>query len=1009
MIPHGPKAHTRHDLGAEPPGRHGRTIRSLTASLVFLLSVALASPAVAQQDVVSGRVLSADSRRPLAEAQIQLVGTGRGTLSQSNGRFLLLNVPGEQATLRVTLLGYRTLEQTVRVGDADVVLLMEPTALELDRIVVTGTPGAQRIRALGNAVGTIDVTELREIAAPTDIRQLIGARVPGVNINNGMGGVGAGGSTAIRGVGSLSLSHEPLVYVDGVRVDNDPDEGGAGASYGAGAARINDFNPEDIESVEIIKGPAATTLYGTEAANGVIQIITKRGRTQEAQWSARMEQGVTYMPDPAEMYPEVWARQDGEPVSLNIVQNEIDNGPGSPFRTGHNQGYGLSVTGGTEGVHYYLSGDWNHLEGVVDYNWQNKLNLRSNLSFLLGDQLDLKFNLGTVRMETETSGFQPITTMILWGTPLLKDTRTRGHILVAPEDYEDIENIENQDRTTVSVQLNHHPLEWLEQRLTVGGDYGFRRGFQLVHRSPVQPGPWGGASLGEKDLSETRNTLETVDYQASASFDLTPDIHSETAVGGQFNRRLAEISVADGAIFPVPGLESLSATSQRSAGETVVEERSVGAFVQQQLGFRDRFFLTAGLRGDDHSAFGKNFDFVTYPKVMGSWVASEEAFLRDVGFLNMLKLRAAWGQAGQQPSTFAAVRLYSPSTGAGATPTVTPSNIGNPDLEPEKGNELELGFDASFLDDRLGVQFTYYDQTTEQALIEVPVRGSTGFPGSQSLNIGEITNSGIELGINATPVLGNDVSWNINVSLATNENEIVDLGGVDFPPDVFSDQVEGFPINGIFMPKVVSAEYDADGNVVNVMCDGGAGPSGRDSGGGAVPCAEAPSVFWGGPLPTWQGSVSTTLTLFGELRLYALADFQGGHWRVNGDVAASHLFFANSRCMNVQPICDPELAAYASLGQVWQTGTMRAGFAKMRVLSATYSLPSSILGRFGGSDGTFTLSAHNPFRIWTQEKEKYGHEITDPEIGKESTAVDVYNQELWPQLTTITASIRLSF
>jgi TonB-linked SusC/RagA family outer membrane protein len=969
----------------------------------------MAPPALAQQQAVGGRVVSADTREPLGDAQIQVVGTQRGVLSNTSGRFLLLNMTGQQVTLRVTLIGYLTLEQTVRVGAMDVVLALEPTAVELDALIVTGTPGAQRVRALGNSVGQLQGAELQEITAPADVREMIGARVPGVSVSHAMGGAGAGGAIAIRGVGSLSLSHQPLIYVDGVRVDNDPDEGGVGASSGAGTARINDLNPEDIESIEIIKGPAATTLYGTEASNGVIQIITKRGRTQEAQWDFRSDQGVTYMPNPTELYPEVWARQGDQLVSLNIIQNEIDNGPGSPFGTGYNQAYGASVRGGSDDVQYYLSGDWNRQEGVVSYNWQDKLNLRSNFSFVLADQLDLQFNLGTVRMETQSSGYQPITTMVLWGTPLLKDTRTRGFLLVAPEDYDDIESIEKLDRTIYSLQLNHHPAEWLSQRLTVGNDHTFRRGSELIQRSLQQPGPWFGASLGQKDVGETRNTLTTVDYSATAGLDLTPDVRSETSVGGTFIRRVTESDGASGSTFPVPGLETVSAAALRSASESYVEERTVGAFVQQQLGYKDRFFLTAGVRGDDHSAFGKNYDFVVYPKVMGSWVMSEEAFLQDVGFLSTLKLRAAWGQAGQQPSAFAAVRLYSPSSGSNATPTVTPSNIGNADLEPEKGQELEIGFDAGFFDERLGVEFTYYDQTTKNALIQAPVRPSSGFPGSQFLNVGEVANSGIELGINATPVRKANLSWNVAFTLATNTNEIIDLGGIAIPPTTNNEQVVGFPIDGIFHRKIVSAEYDASGNLTNVMCDGGAGQSGRDSGGTPVPCGQAPTVYWGSALPKWQGSLSTTLTLFQDLRLYALADYQGGNWRVNGDVAGSHLFFANSRCINERPICDPELAAYASIGQVWQTGTMKAGFAKLRTLSASYTLPESILGRIGSSRGTFTVAVQNPFRIWTQEDAKYGHRITDPEIGKESSATDSYNQESWPQFTTITTSIRLSF
>src|SRR5690606_30560858 len=198
---------------------------------------------------------------------------------------------------------------------------------------------------------------------------------------------------------------------------------------------------------------------------------------------------------------------------------------------------------------------------------------------------------------------------------------------------------------------------------------------------------------------------------------------------------------------------------ERTSGESYVEERTVGAYVQQQVSFRNRMFLTAGVRGDDHSAFGRNFDFVVYPKVMGSWVLSEEPFMSGMDVLSTLRLRGAWGQAGQQPSSIAAVRLYSPSTGNNATPTVSPSNIGNPDLEPEKGEEIEVGFDLGLFDDRLGFEFTYYNQRTKQALIDAPVRPSMGFPGSQSLNVGEVANSGFEFALNATPVRRDNLNW----------------------------------------------------------------------------------------------------------------------------------------------------------------------------------------------------------------------------------------------------------
>ena len=288
-----------------------------------------------------------------------------------------------------------------------------------------------------------------------------------------------------------------------------------------------------------------------------------------------------------------------------------------------------------------------------------------------------------------------------------------------------------------------------------------------------------------------------------------------------------------------------------------------------------------------------------------------------------------------------------------------------------------------------------------------PVKPSVGFPGEQFVNLGEIANRGIELLLDASVLRRPNLDWNLTLTYSTNENEVVDLGGIEIPPNFIGQrQVPGFPLSSIFMKKVVSAEFDAEGNVVNILCEGGDPVSG---GGPAVPCSEAGTAYLGQPTPEWQGSISNTVTLFQSLQLYGLVDFVGGHQRVNGDIAASHLFFRNSRCINERPVCDPVLAGYDALSQVWQTGVMDAGFAKLRTLSASYTLPVEWVRRVGAATGSFTLAGHNLARLWTAENEKFGHEITDPEIRSQETVLDAYNQERWPQFTSVVASLRFSF
>src|SRR5690606_30553675 len=223
----------------------------------------------------------------------------------------------------------------------------------------------------------------------------------------------------------------------------------------------------------------------------------------------------------------------------------------------------------------------------------------------------------------------------------------------------------------------------------------------------------------------------SVDYGASGSWNATSDLSLTTSAGAQYYRRLHEASVATGEGFPLELLETVSSGAIRTGDEEFWENRSLGVYVQQEIGWRNRSFLTGALRGDDNSAFGENFSFVTYPKLSASWVLSEESFLADQDWLTTLRLRGAWGRAGTQPDVFDAVRTYEPVDGYEGESALTPDNVGNPELKPEVGDEIELGFDLGLFDERLSAEFTYYRQRTLDALIRVPTLPSLGFPGFQ--------------------------------------------------------------------------------------------------------------------------------------------------------------------------------------------------------------------------------------------------------------------------------------
>ncbi len=1039
--------------GAGPLGRaapENRAHRPMSVAALLLAFAIWAAPAAAQ-DQVGGRVLDANTNQPLSGVQVSVQGTGLGALTQANGTFLVRGLTQSTVTVEALMLGYTTWTGEVAAGTTDLVIRMEPRAVELNAIVVTGTAGAQQARSLGNTVGRVRADELTQIAPPSDVESLLTGSVPGMNVSAGGGEIGTGSNIRIRGASSVALSSQPLVYIDGVRVNGSNADtgggiGGVGIDNSVPPSRLNDINPEDIESIEVIKGPAAATLYGTEASNGVINIITKRGDRGSPSFTFTLKQGANWLPDPEGYFPSTYYRcqgtgdcTPGEVTEFNVLREDRIRNGNEWFQTGQAQGYAASVSGGTDEVRYYFSGDWDRDEGIVDYNWQNQMRGRANLNWTPREDFDLQFGVGGVRSVLSTaSANQPITTAILWscfggceeGQPgNTVDSPQRGYIGYLPEVLADsVEGRQAVNRSTYNATATHRPTPWLTHRLRWGADWTETNNTELYR--PIS-GPGHGQPQGSKTAQRQTSQYVTLDYSATADWNATEDMAFSTSAGVQYYQRQFDWVYARGAIFPVATLETVSAGSQKAAEEGFVENKTLGAYIQEQFSWRNRLFLTAAARGDDNSAFGQNFDFVLYPKFSASWVLSEEPFLEDSELFDQLRFRAAWGRAGQQPDVFAALRTYEPSTGPGGSSGLRPDNIGNADLKPEVGEELELGFDASILDDRLSFELTYYDQTRKDALIEVPVRPSVGFPGTQFQNIGEIANSGFEFGINAGVAQGDDWNLDMSLSLSTNSNELVSLGGL--PPQILNASnpttgwagqyyVENFPLGAIFLKNVVSADITGSGATAvatNVMCEGGdviAGtPSLSRGGGSAVSCDDAPYIYQGAPVPTREATWTSTLTLFNDLQLFAQVDYQGGHTMVNGTAAGAHTFFKVTR--EIQEREDPILLGYEALGSegMNQPGLIDASFAKLRRVSASYTLPGEFASRFGASNLTLNLSAHNLWTIWQATDEMFGYPIQDPEqrdtgaAGNDPGGLHAYVQEAWPPIKRLLFTIRATF
>lgn len=724
----------------------------------------------------------------------------------------------------------------------------------------------------------------------------------------------------------------------------------------------------------------------------MIQVITKRGAAGGAQFDAVVRLGTSWMWDPEGRQGFNYAGDPyaGQLDSVNVYAHERDNGLGDMFGYGNLQSYNVTARGGTETLRYFVSTAWNDETGVFDYNWQQRFSARSNVDFVVSDQLSAQVGMGYVQRTFRgaqrtlaTDAFGNMT----WGSPAFLDTRTRGFRNAPPEASEEVDARSELDRVTGNLEINHNPTSWLTHRIVTGIDVGVDETSTLYPRHPDGTQHfWGGLSLGNKSMSKQTNRIVTLDYGASVNTDLSESISSESSAGLQYYRRTTSTLSGSASEFAAPPLTTISAGATTAGGEDFLENASVGVYFQQQFGWQDRIFVTGAVRGDDNSAFGVEYDAAIYPKISATWVMHEEGFWRW-DWVDQFRLRGAWGAAGQQPDAFAAVRLYAPVTGFNDEPGLEPSAIGNPGLSPERSEEVELGFDAAFLDDRLQVIFTRYDRTVRDAMVNRPIPDSEGFPGTQIVNIGEVSAWGNELQVDFRAIETPRFSWDLGVGIATMGNRIESLGDIDGIGTGAVRQIEGFSISDQFWRRVVSADFvtGEHGPVTNLMCDGGTGRAGLEPGGSPVPCDEAPWVYWGHADPTWQTTVTQTLGLGQNLRLYASVDANGGHIRRDLTPPAAHTSYCLTRACVFQD--DPIVQGYRAIGRD-PLGMYDAGFARLREVSATYALPDAWVSRMGATRGSISFAARNVMMLWTAE-----HGWDTPRSGK--VTVPIGQGRIW--------------
>jgi hypothetical protein len=461
-------------------------------------------------------------------------------------------------------------------------------------------------------------------------------------------------------------------------------------------------------------------------------------------------------------------------------------------------------------------------------------------------------------------------------------------------------------------------------------------------------------------------------------------------------------------VFPAPPIINLSGVESSEPDQVQVQNKSIGFYAQEEIAWRDRVFLTGAVRGDDNSAFGAGYDAAIYPKFSATWVVTDEPFWNWGNIVNSLRLRSAWGKAGRQPDTFAAVTLYSPILGAGGQSGIEPAVKGNPDVGPEVSTELEVGFDAAFLDSRASIEFTYYKQTVKDALLSQTLAPSSGFAGSQSANLGQLSNWGWEAALAGRVLELDQVSLDLGVSISHNENRIDDMGG---QPESESIR-EGWAYPVLTRRVPLSAEWvdpvnGIGGPVTNVMCDGGTPDLYR--GGDPRACIGAPRLFIGHNRPLYEWNFDGTLTFLQNFQLRGLVEMRRDFYLGSFLISCRHWCFPNApqRYQNTDPIYAAALPGpHLNIQGNLVNHDYDASFAKLRELSLTYTLPNSIVDRLAMSRATVSVSGRNLWTIWQRQKEVAGIDLVDPELNQTSSNSSIAPI---PPLRSFLVTMRVSF
>lgn len=1021
---------------------------------IFLTCILLFTAAAlfGQNRTVSGKVTESGTDDPLVGATILAKGTTTGTVTDVDGNYSL-NVPAGCTALQVSYTGFTAVEVSIGVSNVLNVSLSQGE-MSMSELVVVGY-GSQIKSTLTGNIARVGGDDLKDLPV-VSVEQGIQGKAAGVFVESANGKTGGAVRVRIRGAASITASNQPLYVVDGIPISVDP------LNYTGGALNpLADLNPNDIQSVEILKDASAGAIYGSRAANGVILITTKKGSAGKTVVEASLQRGTStatrkreflnreqyiqlftrsvtgaakyeYALDPTAWTDEQEAinwyvdnyatarfnRYSGPDVTDYTTTKTDQNWQDEAFAENPvSSQASVSASGGNEKTKYYAAASWNRQEGIMIGNNFERMSVRLNLDQSVSKRLNFGLNMGLARTFTDQvandNAFSTPLQLVAM-SPLTPLRDANGVLYDRPTttyyngliDFEDA----TANVTTFRSLANAYLRYKIADGLTLNGDLGadiYTLRDNTFFGSRTQDGA-ASNGFGNSVYAQVVNLTP----KAYLSYDKLLAGHHNVGLtlGTEYQNSRTDRTQVQGTEFPVDDLKTLGSAANIIFGSSTINEFSfLSYFARANYDFDRKYLFSVSSRIDGSSRFGANNRYGFFPSVSAGWVLTEEDFLADNSLLSFLKLRASYGTTGNAGiGNFRHLGLYDANSFAGQS-GLAPSQIPNPDLRWEKTNQLDAGIDFGLFNNRLNGEIDYYIKNTTDLLLDVPVPATTGFT-SQTQNIGEVQNKGWEFVINSANLIGR-FKWNTSFNIALNKNEVLSLAtGQDLIDHGTENVVKVGESIGVFYGAEWAGVDPDNGDALWYKNGEGTGRETTND------YAEANYVVIGNPNPDFIGGINNSFSWEG---ISLDINFQGVYG--NEVYRAGDIFMSCQACWFDNQTID-QLTHWDKPGDITNVPEPRfwysngdqprnsryvsdGSYLRLKTLTLGYELPKSMLTKMKMSRVYLYIIGQNLLTFTN-------YNAWDPEVSSDSftdniaSGIDFYSA---PQAKTLAFGINLRF